>query len=443
MLSINAPKPTAGNRLSTRQVRSGGRRPSLKGPVSRAARSIVESLEGRSLFSVTPDPGATFATAFNVGDLNGEVQLNDAVGPNDSTDIYKFSMPRAGMFFGRIRASTAHAEIDLIQEQIDPDGSVHDVFVDSREANQDGADAGFASGDLDGRFLSAGNYFIIVTARGGDTQYLIRMTADYAGSSMSAARDVGSASDGTFQDFVGHFPTPSLEDGTDFYKVKMDAHGTLSSVLSLDSTDPTTFLAHVQLIRDFNGNGAIDAGDILQTSTPDTVSGINMDLAAGTYSFAWVSDLNFSNYHLNINADYAGNTPDTQRITGPLDTGKSFNDFISAAGDIIDQYKFSASSTRPANLVFRQDSGSSFLTLFKDRNNDGIAQPEETVLSTDATTFSNIITTIEPGKLHLPGSRCLWRGNLSVLRRSAAGPRRKHAGHGEEHRDRQRLESSG
>src|SRR5581483_4730174 len=101
-------------------------------------------LERRVFFTVTPDPGSDFAHAFNVGDLNGQVTLGDTVGATDNADVYEFTMPRDGIFFGRLRADNAPAEIDLIQEQVDTNGQIHDVLIDFRIANQDGPDAGFA-----------------------------------------------------------------------------------------------------------------------------------------------------------------------------------------------------------------------------------------------------------------------------------------------------------
>src|SRR5947207_15683975 len=89
---------------------------SKRRPAMSAAAAMVETLEQRAMFTVTPDPGSTFATAFNVGDLNGTVALTDQVGAADRVDLYRFTMPRAGTFFGRLRATAGSAEIDLLNE---------------------------------------------------------------------------------------------------------------------------------------------------------------------------------------------------------------------------------------------------------------------------------------------------------------------------------------
>src|SRR6476660_855214 len=94
--------------------------------VKRAASVTVESLEGRTLFTVTPDPGSTFATAFNVGDLNGERDFKDAVAGGDLTDAYKFALPRGGIFSGALQPTSALAELDLYQETIDGNGQLHE-----------------------------------------------------------------------------------------------------------------------------------------------------------------------------------------------------------------------------------------------------------------------------------------------------------------------------
>src|SRR3954454_21172073 len=80
----------------------------------------IESLERRAMFSVSPDPGATYATAYNVGGLNGNVTLTDEVSNADVRDVYQFSMPRDGQFFGRLRVEANAADITLVKQAFDP-----------------------------------------------------------------------------------------------------------------------------------------------------------------------------------------------------------------------------------------------------------------------------------------------------------------------------------
>jgi hypothetical protein len=362
---------------------------------------MIEILEPRRMFTVTPDPGQDFATAFNVGDLRGAVTLGDAVGATDTTDYYKFTMPQDGMFFGRLRAFNAPAEIDLVQEQIDPiTGEVHEVLLDFRNANQDGPDGGFASGDLPGEFLTAGNYFMIVTALSGqDTSYLIRMTSDFGGDALATATNIGSLTDQSFRDFIGQFPTPSLEDPFDTYKFKMDATGAFTADFALDSTDPNTFQAHIALIQDVNGNNAIDPGDLLVATDPGVTGHISGFLSAGSYFLRVISDLNFSNYSLHLNADYA-NT-DHLRDMGSLDKQKSFNDFIGVEADPIDAYKFTLNSRRPFFAAFSEGgddtSNQSRMVLYRDSNHDGVGEPDEIFQVSGTGRFESILRPLDPG----------------------------------------------
>lgn len=362
---------------------------------------MIENLERRALFNLTPDPGSTFATAFNVGDLNGQTTLSDTVGPSDTTDIYKFSMPRAGQFFGRVRANNAPAEIALIQEQVDDNGTVHEVFLDSRDATQDGPDGGFSSGDLPPEFLTAGNYFMIVTALGADTPYLIRFSADYAGNSLATARDIGSITDNSFRDFIGEFPTPSLNDPFDTYKFKMDAAGLFDVNFQFDSTDESTFKGHIALIHDVNGNNAIDPGDTIVQTLSGSNGHIQTRLNAGTYIVRLSSDLNFSNYSLHMNADYAGTNPDTLRNLGSIDKLTSVNDFISASTDVFDDYKFTVSAPRSFFVGKNEEGGDSDLELYKDNNHNGMVDVDELITSTLGNNFNVLEKNLTPGTYFL------------------------------------------
>ena len=177
----------------------------------------------------------------------------------------------------------------------------------------------------------------------------------------------------------------------------MDADGILQTDLKPEISD-STFMAHVDYIRDVNGNGVIDPGDVLFGTPPSNATLVNSILKAGTYFVRIVSDVGSSNYRVNISADYAGATPDTAHITGPLDAGRSFTDFISTTDDAVDQYRFSVNSSRPFNFVFNESGGgTSELGLFDDRNNDGVPDASEAVLTTDAVGFSNALTSIRPG----------------------------------------------
>ena len=220
--------------------------------------------------------------------------------------------------------------------------------------------------------------------------------ADSAGSTLATARNIGSATDITIHEFVGRDAGSGLNDPSDYYKIKMDAPGNLEVTMS---TDDATLLAqnHVEIIHDFNNNGVIELGDMVRVTGFGEFVATSATLAPGTYYVGVVSATAGSNYHVRITADYAGKTPATQRVMGSLDTGKSFNDFISTTDDAVDQYTFSVGSSRPLHLIMSEPGGQSTLEVFKDSNHNGHADVGEGVASTSGAAFNQLLTTIGPG----------------------------------------------
>jgi hypothetical protein len=102
---------------------------------------------------------------------------------------------------------------------------------------------------------------------------------------------------------------------------------------------------------------------------------------------------------VHLNADYPSATAGTQRAMGSLDTIKSFSDSISFATDPLDEYTFSVGSTRPLFLSLSDgdDDGLIALSVFKDANNNGVADPSERVTATIENHFETILATVDAG----------------------------------------------
>src|SRR5438067_2184140 len=83
------------------------------------------------------------------------------------------------------------------------------------------------------------------------------------GSTLATALNAGNLVDRTLQDFVGQ------TDPVDIYKFNLPATAQLTATLNLDNIDPS-IKAHIEVIRDFNGNGQVDVGDIEIATTPGT-----------------------------------------------------------------------------------------------------------------------------------------------------------------------------
>jgi hypothetical protein len=357
---------------------------------------MVETLETRALFSATFDPGDTFATALNLGDLVGQRTFTGAVNLGNLTDFYKFTVPQGGKLSARFRTNVAGTQIDLFREQIDAKGNPQEISVDTGIAALHSPPDGFASGDLSGESLTAGTYFIEVSERGLDTAYLMTLTPDYAGDSLKTARNIGIATDATLQDYIGITPDLITDDFIDVFKTTMEAPGRITARLSLDNTSEAQAHAYVQIIHDFNGNGVIDAQDVLAQAIPSNITSTTADVPAGTYFLRVSPSFNAANYHLNVNADYAGTTAGHTRAAGSLDSIKTFHDFIGNPSDIFDDYKFGVTSTRPFFAAMAEaGDGKAILALYNDLNNDGAA--DQLVASSGAGQFETLLRTIDAG----------------------------------------------
>src|SRR3954462_2144492 len=89
----------------------------------------VETLENRALFSATFDPGDTFATALNLGDLVNQRTFTGALNLGNLTDFYKFTIPRGGSLATQFRTNVRGTQIDLFREQIDATGNPQEIPV--------------------------------------------------------------------------------------------------------------------------------------------------------------------------------------------------------------------------------------------------------------------------------------------------------------------------
>jgi uncharacterized protein (DUF2141 family) len=376
-----------------------------------------ETLETRCLMTVTPDPGASFATAYNVGTLSGAHSFSDRVGPSDISDIYKFTMARGGKFYGRLRVYNAPASISLFQQS----GSSI-LYVTTITANTSGPDAGYNSGNFE-KLLTAGTYYATVDSEGTNTEYLARFTADYAGNSISSARDIGTALEDIHYDFVGNFDTPSLTDAADFYKVKMDADGKLWIDLVNESgyTDTNTFGSHFNLIKDANNSGSIDSGEIIATSPLSTVGTVIQNVSKGTYYIQVVPDKNYQNYRLRVNADYAPNSVGQFRdVTSSIGNGILAQDWIHQPIDRWDNYSFTLNEKRPFYMTFNETGGSAVVSLYRDGNGNNKLDSGELIESTTSGSTGTMIRGLSEGKYFVQVASPVGGGKYTLYMQAKA-----------------------
>ncbi len=139
--------------------------------------------------------GNTFATATNVGKLNGRVTYSNFVGNPDKNDFYKFTFNVAGQLRAFLTANTADLDIYLYQVQKNNTNKLI-----ARSENPGDAD------ELILKNIQAGTYFLKVTqgTANNDSNYTLQLTANYAGTSRATARVLRDVSERrVYKDFVG------------------------------------------------------------------------------------------------------------------------------------------------------------------------------------------------------------------------------------------------
>jgi hypothetical protein len=357
--------------------------------------AALEPLEERAMFS-----------NINVGDLNGLFATGESTVNASDKAVYQFTLTHDGRVAASIGTIGGTVDLTLFQEQRDAGGTVHDKVIASRTATPSGI--GF-SAQLPKVSLSAGDYFLSVAAHSDDALYAANLTADYAGESLARARDIGSATDATFNDFIGASGDASVNDQLDYYKLKMDARGQLNISAKVDDPAAT---ASLEVIFDANGNGIEDANEALVGTTSLNLSQVSLNLNTGTYFVSVTRGAGTSNYHLHVNADYGGPTVGFARSMGSLDTIKTFNDFISASTDPIDDYSFSVTQTRPLCALISETGGNPVLALYTDPNNDG--KPDQLITSVSGEGFASMLRTVNPGHYVLRVQKVSGGGTYSL-----------------------------
>jgi serine protease len=175
-------------------------------------------------------------------------------------------------------------------------------------------------------------------------------------------------------DFVG------ANDRLDFYKLSIT--GGRRARITLDGLSGD---ADIDLIQDVNGNGRVDAGEILRTSDEalDRPEAISLStLGTGDYYIRVQSPFGWdTNYRLSVDLG-GGDTGDTFDTAGELGiiTGQrqTFSSVFVADRDQADVYRFTLLDR--ADVQINLD-GSAHVYLAQDLNENGLYDPGETIVS--------------------------------------------------------------
>jgi|GEM_PF-667034 len=246
--------------------------------------------------------GSTLSTAANFGVLTGQRSTTDFVTNSNPQAFYQFQLNATSNLNLTLNGLSADADLYLIRD------ANNNGLVDASDVIARSIAPGMTPDSINVTGLAAGNYFVEVARYSGNTTYNLTLTADAAGNTLSTARHIGSLYDTqSFSDFVGS------ADPNDFYRFSVGNTSNFSLNLSGLSAD-----ADVYLIRDANGNGAIDPGEILAASnavgTNQEAITVN-NLVAGNYAVVVSQFSGNTNYNLQVTATPVGGF---QMIQGSL-----------------------------------------------------------------------------------------------------------------------------
>lgn len=178
----------------------------------------------------------------------------------DSEDYYKFSLDTLSDISLNVEGTSAVANISLIKD-VNNNG-----VVDETEAQQSIQADNSPLSQLDLFGVGAGTYFVKISHVEGDTQYQLNLSAvpanilskpDLAGNTLNTALNVGDLTrPQSFNGFIGR------SDVQDFYSFSVSTTSDVRFTLEGLSTD-----VNLRVIQDFNGNGVVDAGEILSAQS--------------------------------------------------------------------------------------------------------------------------------------------------------------------------------
>ncbi|UBF25607.1 pre-peptidase C-terminal domain-containing protein [Kovacikia minuta CCNUW1] len=310
--------------------------------------------------SLTSDAaGNSLSSARNLGAISGNGSIADFVGNSDLDDFYQFQLNSFSDLSLNLSGLNADADLYLIQD------ANYNGLVDSGEILNYSVVSGTSSESIWMAGLAPGNYYIGVAQYQGNTNYQLGISASATepGNSLSAAANFGIVSGQvSTSGFVG------ASDLQDIYRFQLNATSHLDLNLTGLSAD-----ADLYLIQDINNNGAIDANDVISSSTAIGNSSESISIAglsAGSYFVGVVRYSGFTNYNLTLTADAAGDTLYTARDIGSLSGTRDFSDFVSNA-DYNDYYQFSLNNTSNFSANLSGLSADADLYLIRDFNGNG------------------------------------------------------------------------
>lgn len=234
---------------------------------------------------------------FNLGTLSGTPTVaSNFVGDSDTQDIYSFRLNSTGNINLALTGLSADADVRLYQDT--NNNGVIDIGTDRSVGSS--ARGGSNDDAINVESQAAGNYLVDVSRFSGNTKYDLRLSttsSSTASNLLPTETEVGNLSGTrTFNDSVGK------NDTADVYHFVLNSARNFSLSLTGLSSD-----ADVRLYRDSNSNLAVDAGELIGSSSNggSFSESITSSLTAGEYFvevFQYATNVTSNSYTLSLTA---------------------------------------------------------------------------------------------------------------------------------------------
>lgn len=353
-----------------------------------------------SLFLYNDYAGSTLSTARDIGTAWGQssdkfwpynkIFSDDYLDYRDNVDIVKFAMEAPGTFSVRMKDFTYSGGLTAQMQLLDKDGN---AMLTTSGTVGDGL-------NFDGVSLGIGTYYVKFTQLSGSDPYTFRINADYAGDTTATARNLGDVSNTSREEFDmvgGPFGLPTYEDATDLYKFTFSKTAPLDLRLQIaQGQTPPTFDASLGLAQDTNGDGLIEANEVLQQSANTGDDSISTTLSPGTYYVVVSQNGFYTSYQLDMDSDLDANPTDPagfKSMSKAIDLGSLVGetDFNGGFGitptDIADYYKFTmpvagSVSVNVGNVnFFSRTQFTPNVAVIRDANGNRVNDVGETLVS--------------------------------------------------------------
>lgn len=246
------------------------------------------------------NPGEIPGTAYELGALFTQGTINEFVGTSDPQDFYSFVLDKPGNLNVTLSDLTAGATLKLFAD-INGNGQI-DVNEELTSASGTSSNPAVIN-----KNLAQGVYMVDVVTGSPttNTSYTLNLAKTNIpalpidpGNTFGTAFDAGTLignENRSYQDAVG------TNDRSDFYRFALTGFSRFR--LFSSSSEPTV----ANLYADKNNNGAIDAGELLGTSSSPVGAVIAQTLNTGTYfvEIASASATDNSTYNLSLESQVA------------------------------------------------------------------------------------------------------------------------------------------